>query len=133
MDQVRPQASSLAPTMRTLDWSTYPLKSHQVAASAPTLDRSTTPAERMSRELVASGEGLDNPPGLARGFASGEGLGNPPASRVVLRVEREDAALSRPPPQQSSFLASSPPRQWLVAYAMPSAERQRRVWSTCCH
>src|SRR5262245_7791559 len=50
MDQVRPQHGSWHPTTRTLDWSTYPLKPHQVAASAPTPDRSTTPAERMCRK-----------------------------------------------------------------------------------
>src|SRR5215467_7131623 len=50
MDQVRPQVGSWHQTTRTLDWSTYPLKPHQVAASAPTPDRSTNPAERLSRE-----------------------------------------------------------------------------------
>jgi len=40
----RPQHGSWHPTTRTLDWSTYPLKPHQVAASAPTPYRSTTPA-----------------------------------------------------------------------------------------
>src|SRR5215472_6740342 len=50
MDQVRPQVGSWHQTTRTLDWSTYPLKPHQVAASAPTPDRSTNPAERMTRK-----------------------------------------------------------------------------------
>jgi hypothetical protein len=50
IDQLRPQHGPWHPTTRTLDWSTYPLKPHQVAASALTPDRSTTPAEQMSRE-----------------------------------------------------------------------------------
>ena len=32
MDQVKPQLGPWHPTTRTLDWSTYPLKPHQVAA-----------------------------------------------------------------------------------------------------
>src|SRR5215469_5312270 len=40
----RPQYRSWHSTTRTLDWSTYPLKPHHVAACAPTPYRSTTPA-----------------------------------------------------------------------------------------
>ena len=49
-DQVRSQKRRMAQTTRNIDWPTYPLKPHLVAASAPTLDRSTTPAERTTRE-----------------------------------------------------------------------------------
>jgi hypothetical protein len=44
MDQVRPEVGPWHSTTRTLDWSTYPLKPHQVAASALTPYRSMTPA-----------------------------------------------------------------------------------------
>jgi hypothetical protein len=63
MDQVRPQIRSPHPTTRTLDWSTYPLKPHQAAASALTPDRSTTPAARMTREWTGR---IDSPPARYR-------------------------------------------------------------------
>jgi hypothetical protein len=55
----------MAQTTRNIDWPTYPLKPHQVAASAPTPDRSTTPAERMTREWR---DDLTNPGPLQKPF-----------------------------------------------------------------
>jgi hypothetical protein len=55
----------MAQTTRNTDWPTYPLKPHQVAASAPTPDRSTTPAERMTREWR---DDLTNPGPLQKPF-----------------------------------------------------------------
>jgi hypothetical protein len=64
-DQVRSQKRWMAQTTRNIDWPTYPLKPHQVAASAPTPDRSTTPAERMTREWR---DDLTNPGPLQKPF-----------------------------------------------------------------
>jgi len=57
MDQVRPQVRSWLKTTRTLDWPTYPLEPHEVAATAPTTDRSKIPAEGYPRKWK---EGLTN-------------------------------------------------------------------------
>jgi hypothetical protein len=59
MDQVRPEVGPWHSTTRTLDWSTYPLKPHQVAASALTPYRSMTPANGYLAKKVK--KGIDKP------------------------------------------------------------------------